>query len=144
MLCHDCCILSAPIPTISTKGGGGLGGPHLVPQHSTQCPAHTVLNKYFLDTKRKVINGPQEPEKKTLGRWGAVLKDNSCLMFRPETPTVAFYRVGSAGPQAVLRLLSHTPPPPTCSASPGPATEGRKLTFIEGSTLGCTLRGRAH
>lgn len=23
-------------------------------------------------------------------------------------------------------------PPPTCSASPGPATEGRKLTFIEG------------
>lgn len=79
--------------------GGGLGGPHPVPQHSTQCPAHTVLNKYFLGTKREFINGQQEPEeKKNLRWWGAVLKDNSCLMLSPETPPMAFCRVGSARP----------------------------------------------
>lgn len=54
--------------------------------------------------------GSRSQKKKTLGRWGAVLKDNSCQMLRPETPPVAFYRVGSAGPQAGLRLLSHPPP----------------------------------
>lgn len=90
-----------------------------------------MLNKYFLGTKGKCINGHQEPEKKNLGWWGAVLKDNICLMLSPETPPVAFYRVGSAGPQAG-RAVAAFSPPPTCSASPGPATEGRKLTFIEG------------
>lgn len=75
--------------------------------------------------------GTRSQKKKNLGWWGAVLKDNICLMLSPETPPVAFYRVGSAGPQAG-RAVAAFSPPPTCSASPGPATEGRKLTFIEG------------